>query len=92
MELAQPLHQCVNQRTGVEVIGMDLVENDNLAGQPELPHEEMLRRHHSQERLIHRSHAERGEESALRRRKPGPTHTHVLFGLGIGTGRPQPRG
>ena len=64
-QLAQPLHQCANERAGIEVVAVDFVQDHHFAGEAELPDEEMLGRHDAQQRLVDRADTKRSEQRPL---------------------------
>ena len=65
---------------------MNFVENNDLPGEPELAHEEMIRGNDAQQRLVNRVHPDRYEECSFGRRKPRTTYTYVRLRLSIRTG------
>jgi hypothetical protein len=64
-QLAQSVDECPNERAGIEVVAVDLVQDHHLAGETELTNEEMFGCHDAQQRLVNRADAKRSKQSPL---------------------------
>ena len=70
--------QMRDERAGVNVVAVDLIEHHDLAREAEAADKEVLHRHHALQRLIHRADAITCQQRMLGRGKPRASLLHML--------------
>ena len=80
-EINEFAHQRGDEGAGVNIVGMNFIEDDHFAGEGEAADEEMFHGHDALQRLVNRAHAVRSKEGLFAGSKPGTRFADVLIGI-----------